>query len=100
MMSEKEFPERLKALRQERELTLEMMAEDMNRKYGLTISKGTISRWEGGNTDPAMTYVVCIADYFNVSIDYLAGLTDSKLPARLLAYAKGVRQMQKGGCDE
>lgn len=36
-----------------------------------------ISRWENGVTDPQMKYVRLIADYFNVSAEYLVGETTS-----------------------
>ena len=84
------FGKRLNELRESKGLTMEMLAADMNHKYGLKLNKGTISRWESGATDPAISYVVKVADYFDVSIDYCVGLTDSKLPVRLLAYAKKI----------
>lgn len=90
-MIDNEFPQRLKALRIARELSMEMLALDLNTKYALRINKGTISRWESGESDPSISYVVKLADYFNVSVDYLIGLTDVQTPARLLAYARRIR---------
>lgn len=86
------FGKRLKELREQRGLTMDMLAADMNQRYGLKLNKGTISRWESGATDPAMSYVIKVADYFNVSIDYCAGLTDSPIPTRLLAYARRIEK--------
>jgi len=82
------FGMRLKELREQKDLTMEMLAADMNRRYGLKLNKGTISRWESGATDPAISYVAKVADYFNVSVDYCIGLTDVSVPARLLAYSR------------
>lgn len=90
-----EFGNRLRSLREQRDLTMEMLADDMNAKYGLTLGKGTISRWESGATDPAISFVVCVADYFNVSLDYLAGITDVSTPTRLLTYTKKILKAQE-----
>lgn len=97
---ERDFPEILKELRQERDLTMSMMAEDMNDRYGIKLNKGTISRWESGETDPSLTMAKYVADYYNVSLDYLIGITDVKTPARLLAYAKKIMQARNGGDGE
>lgn len=97
-MSEYEFPKRLKELRTSRELSMEMLALDLNIKYGLRVNKGTISRWESGESDPSLSFGILLADYFNVSVDYLVGQTDTKTPTRLLAYAK--RLMPKGATKE
>lgn len=36
----------------------------------------TIRKWENGESDPTTKQLIALADYFNVSIDYLVGLTD------------------------
>lgn len=41
----------------------------------LGIGNGTVSNWE--SSDPKLSSMVKIAKFFNRSIDYLAGLTDS-----------------------
>lgn len=41
----------------------------------LGIGNGTVSNWE--ESDPKLSSMVKIAKFFNRSIDYLAGLTDS-----------------------
>ena len=91
---ENAFGKRLKEMREQKCLTMEMLAADMNQRYGLKLNKGTISRWESGASDPAMSYVVKVADYFNVSIDFCAGLTDTPVPARLLAYARAFEKRE------
>lgn len=40
------------------------------------VSKGIISLWENGLREPTLSHLVDIAKFFEVSIDYLAGLTD------------------------
>lgn len=39
----------------------------------LAVSKGIISLWENGLREPTMASLIAIADYFNVSIDFLVG---------------------------
>ena len=79
------FSIRLKQLRLDRELTLDMVAYDMRQKYNLSISKGIISKWENGVNLPTIYYAKYLALYFNVSLDYLVGTTDAKTPIDLLA---------------
>lgn len=38
------------------------------------VSKGIISLWENGKREPTLSYLVLLAKYFNVTIDYLVGL--------------------------
>lgn len=39
----------------------------------LCVSKGIISLWENGLREPSMSSLIAIADYFDVTIDYLVG---------------------------
>ena len=39
----------------------------------LGVSQQTIASWEVGRTEPSNDWLKSIADYFNVSIDYLLG---------------------------
>ena len=64
------FAERLKSLRQEKGLTLEQLAKEINMSYA------AISRWESKQRIPNIEALIVIAKYFNVSADYLLGLTD------------------------
>lgn len=64
------FAERLKELRIESGLGQEKLADD------LEVSHGTISLWENRLREPKLSNLIRIAQYFGVSIDYLAGLED------------------------
>ena len=75
------------ALRNERQLTMDMLVEDINYKYDMSINKSMVSRWERNENDPSLEMAIILAKYYNVSLDYLIGLTDVKTPARLLASA-------------
>ena len=64
------FGERLRELRLERGLgQVELSAN-------LKVSKGIVSLWENGLREPKLSNLILIAKFFNVSIDYLAGLED------------------------
>ena len=64
------FAERLKELRIESGLGQEKLADDVE------VSHGTISLWENRLREPKLSNLIRIAQYFGVSIDYLAGLED------------------------
>jgi transcriptional regulator with XRE-family HTH domain len=84
----------IKELRLEAGLTMDMFVEDINQRYLVNFDKGRVSRWENGVNDPDLNSARYIAEYFNVSLDYLIGLTDVKTPARLLAYSKKLSNMK------
>ncbi len=45
----------------------------------LDLSASNVARWKTGGSVTA-DILICIAEYFDVSIDYLLGITDVKLP--------------------
>lgn len=61
---------RLKELRKERKVSQLKLAMDLN------ISQNSVSRYENGEREAGYDTLVAIADYFNVSVDYLLGRTD------------------------
>lgn len=64
------FGEKLKELREEKEIGQVELAQ----KVG--VSKGIISLWENGLREPKLSNLIALASYFQVSIDFLAGLKD------------------------
>lgn len=64
------FAERLKELRVEAGLSTQQLAE----KLGFT--NALISRWERDLCEPSIVALVAVAKFFNVSADYLSGLSD------------------------
>ena len=64
------FSENLKQLRSEKNIGQVELAK----KIG--VSKGVISLWENGLREPKLSNLINIASYFNVSLDYLAGLKE------------------------
>ena len=66
----KEFAERLKDLRLEKELSQRELAKLVN------LSHTAILRWENQTRVPNAEAVVALAKFFGVTTDYLLGLTD------------------------
>lgn len=61
---------RIKDLRTERHLTQQDVAD------GTSISRSVLSQYEAGTVDPTASVISRLADYFQVSIDYLVGRED------------------------
>jgi len=66
------FSQRLKKLRKERDITQEDLAKTLN--YGRT----AIAGYESGRNQPDYNILTKLADYFDVSADYLLGRTDER----------------------
>lgn len=62
---------RLKEIRKKRSITQLKLALDLN------ISQNTISRYETGKREADYATLIRLADYFNVSLDYLLERTDN-----------------------
>lgn len=61
---------RIKDLRTERHLTQQDVAD------ATCISRSVLSQYEAGSVDPTASVISRLADYFQVSIDYLVGRED------------------------
>ena len=62
---------RLKELRKKRKITQLKLAMDLN------MNQNTISRYETGEREANYVALIELADYFDVSVDYLLGITDN-----------------------
>ena len=62
---------RLKEVRKAKSITQLKLAMD------LSMSQNTISRYENGEREPGLEELVRIADYFDVSVDYLLERTEN-----------------------
>ena len=49
----------------------------------VSIGNGIIGKWRSGKQKPTLDAVIKIADYFNVSIDYLVHGNNSEMPSSL-----------------
>ncbi|HAM79625.1 helix-turn-helix domain-containing protein [Ornithinibacillus bavariensis] len=79
--------QRIKTLCDEKKVTF----AEVERKVG--ISNGQIRRWD--NSSPKIENVKKVADFFNVSVDYLLGRTDKQVinvenePSTIAAHHEG-----------
>lgn len=79
----------IRQLRKEKRLSQTELA-----KY-LHVSQATVTAWETGRSDPNISALNALADFFNVSTDYLAGRTslrkensgDMSRNQKLIAYS-------------
>lgn len=65
---ENKFAEILKSLRMEKGIGQVELAKQIG------VSNGIISFWENGLREPSMSSLISLAQFFDVSIDYLVGL--------------------------
>ena len=64
------FAQRLKELRTENNLTQTQIAAKLG------IRQQSYTRYENGTGEPSLDTLIAIAKLFNVSVDYLLGLTE------------------------
>ncbi len=62
---------RLRELRKAQGISQLKLAMDLN------TNQNTISRYETGEREPGITELITLADYFDVSVDYLLERTDN-----------------------
>lgn len=72
MFSQEKFSGRLKQLRKERKLTLVEFSQILG------VSKQTPCRWENGERQPSLEMLAKVAEFYDVSADYLLGLSDKR----------------------
>ncbi|MGT2751285.1 helix-turn-helix domain-containing protein [Streptococcus orisasini] len=66
------FPDRLKSLRLEANLTQKQIAEKLN------ITQQAYQAWESGKRKPGEDTLKMFADFFDISTDYLVGRSNLK----------------------
>lgn len=70
MFSEKIFSERLKELRTSNNLTLKQLGD------AIGSTKATIGNLENCNKKPSLDLILQLADFFDISLDYLVGRSE------------------------
>lgn len=80
--------ERLKQLRTERDLTMDMVVNDVNMQFNIELRRSNISKWERGVNIPSLYMAKILCMYYRVSLEYLLGITDNKAPVDLLVKSK------------
>ena len=69
-----QYAQRLKDLREDRDLTQEEIARVIK------TSQSYYAQYENGKRELPFSRAIELAKFYNVSLDYLAGLTDSQKP--------------------
>jgi len=85
--------ERIRALRQERNLNQEQLAELAN------LNRVTIAKYESGRVEPGAQALARIADALEVSTDALLGRSD-EIPERSTAPVTDEARIVSGGLDK
>lgn len=62
--------ERIKTLRERKNLT------QLELSKGINVKRETINQWENGTRDLKTGTIISLSKYFNVSADYILGLSD------------------------
>ncbi len=62
--------ERIKTLRVNKKVTQKEIAE------GIGVSPVSVQRFEYGSVRPSLDTIIALADFFDVSLDYLVGRSD------------------------
>jgi repressor LexA len=81
---------RLKALRKQRSLT----QVDLAKKFG--VSQQAIAKWETAHSFPESRTVAGLAEFFDVTSDYLLGITDSVYPSGPFSNVKIIGTVKAG----
>lgn len=64
------FGNRLKELREERGLSLKQLSEQIQ------VSDAAICKWENDVSEPKLTYIIRLAQFFGITLDELTGQDD------------------------
>ena len=67
---------RLRDLREDADLTQDELVQI------LAMPKTTYTNYEKGKREPPFSLIIRLAEMYNVSIDYIAGLTNTPLPLK------------------
>lgn len=86
--------ENLKALRKEKALTQEEVAEILG------VSAQSVSKWERGDTLPDITLLPALANFYRISVDELIGMDKiNDVQARAEIFAEGHNHLRNGNAD-
>lgn len=70
MFNREIFAERFKKLRLEKSISQQEIATSLG------VDRSIVSHWERGTRIPSLDIAYSLADYFEVSLDYLVGRSD------------------------
>lgn len=66
-----DFSERLRTIRQGKKLNQTAVGKEIG------ISLKQIQRYEAGDSEPTLSVLIALADFFDVSLDFLTGRNDN-----------------------
>lgn len=66
-----QFKDRFKYLKAKHNMTYKQLSELLN------LQERTIKCYASGTIDPPISKLIILADYFNVSLDYIVGRSDN-----------------------
>lgn len=66
------YLDRLKLLRQNKNLTQKMLASILG------VTQAAYSKWENGNRDITIPTMLTLAEFYDVSMDYITGASDTR----------------------
>jgi len=59
----------LKYLRKRKQLTQQHFVDTYNQFHGVVVRRSTYQHWESGKTEPSLTHLIVLSDFFDTSID-------------------------------
>lgn len=76
MITETGAGERLRKLRMKQNKTMDEVAKEFNERFGTSIARSNISRWESGENEPSLAMAKRLCAYYEITADYLLGLDE------------------------
>lgn len=70
------YYQRIRDLREDKDLTQNELVKILN------MHKTTYTNYEQGKREPPFEFIIRLAIFYNVSIDYIAGLTNDTTPPK------------------
>jgi transcriptional regulator with XRE-family HTH domain len=70
------YYQRIRDLREDHDLTQDELVKLLG------MHKTTYTNYEQGKREPPFSLMIRLAEFYNVSLDYLAGLTDTPRPLK------------------
>ena len=67
-----EYSERIRALREDNDLTQEYIAKILH------VAQNTYSGYEKGHREMPANYLICLAKFYDVDMNYILGISDIK----------------------
>ena len=71
------------------ELMIEKGVNTVSLAAAIGVSDETVRRWKNGERDILLSQLVKLADYFQCSLDFLAGRSDTKVRYRIGLFGEG-----------